>query len=70
MNRLELKGNWNLLKGKVLKKYSEISDDELTRTEGDYHQLVGLFQKRLGKTHEEARDEVDRLLQDEESSET
>ncbi len=62
MNTEQLKGNWNVFKGRVKEKYGEITDDDLAAVEGRYDQLVGLFQKRLGKSKEEAEKEVDTMM--------
>lgn len=53
MEELEIKGNWNELKGKLKKKYGELSDDDLVYTKGQEDELVGKLQKKLGKTKEE-----------------
>ena len=34
MNKLELKGNWNEIKGKLKQKYGELTDDDLMFVEG------------------------------------
>ncbi len=47
---LSLKGNWNVVKGKLKQTYGELTDDDLTYTDGQEDELVGRLQKRLGKT--------------------
>jgi uncharacterized protein YjbJ (UPF0337 family) len=58
MNDLTIKGNWNELKGKLKQKYSELTDDDLTFTEGKEDELFGRLQKKLGKTKDEIRKEL------------
>lgn len=53
--KLSLKGNWNVIKGKLKKAYSELTDDDLKYTEGQEDELVGRIQKRVGATSAEVR---------------
>ncbi|MDX2003597.1 MAG: CsbD family protein [Chitinophagales bacterium] len=57
----KLKGDWNVLKGKLKQKYGQLTDDDLTYTEGQADELVGRLQQRLGKTGDEIRQELDSL---------
>ncbi len=59
MNTLQLKGNWNILKGKLKQKYSSLTDDDLQYVEGKEDELIGRIQKRTGKTKEEVQDALD-----------
>jgi uncharacterized protein YjbJ (UPF0337 family) len=52
MNKLELKGNWNITKGKLKRKYAELTDDDLRYEEGREDELLGRIQKRTGQTKE------------------
>jgi uncharacterized protein YjbJ (UPF0337 family) len=58
MNKYEMKGNWNELKGKVKEQWGELTDDDLDRIDGETDQLVGAIQKRYGRSVDEARDDV------------
>lgn len=58
MNTLQLKGNWNIIKGKLKQKYANLTDDDLQYVEGKEDELIGRIQKRTGKT----KDEVERAL--------
>lgn len=53
MDKLELKGRWNEMKGKAKQQYAELTDDDLTYEEGKDDELVGKIQTRLGKTKDE-----------------
>ena len=59
MTSLELKGNWNVIKGKLKQKYAQLTDDDLTFVDGKEDELLGRLQTRLGKTKEQIRDEVE-----------
>ena len=61
MDRLEIKGNWNELKGKAKQQYGDLTDDDLVYEEGKEDELVGRVQKRLGKTREEVVDWIKSL---------
>lgn len=48
----QIQGNWNELKGALLDKWGELSDDELCRVKANATQLLGTIQKRTGETRE------------------
>jgi uncharacterized protein YjbJ (UPF0337 family) len=53
MNKTELKGNWNEQKGKLKQKFANLTDDDLMFAEGKKDEMLGILQKKLGKTKEE-----------------
>jgi uncharacterized protein YjbJ (UPF0337 family) len=53
MDRLELKGSWNELKGKVKQAHGDLTDDDLKYEEGKDDELLGRLQKKLGKSRED-----------------
>jgi uncharacterized protein YjbJ (UPF0337 family) len=53
--KLHLKGNWNVIKGKLKQAYGELTDNDLAYVEGQEDELTGRIQKRLGKTASEVR---------------
>ena len=57
--KLSLKGNWNIVKGKLKQADGELTDDDLKYTEGQEDELVGRIQRRVGTTSAE----VHRLLE-------
>ena len=61
MTKLEIKGSWNEIKGKLKQKYADLTDDDLTFAEGKEDELLGRLQKKLGRTKEEIRDEIGTL---------
>ncbi len=58
MNKTEMKGNWNVIKGKLKQKYGEITDDDLIFEEGQEDELWGRMQQKIGKTKEEIMKEL------------
>ncbi|HEY6676057.1 MAG TPA: CsbD family protein [Terrimicrobium sp.] len=55
MNKLQIKGNWNEIKGKLKQKFADLTDDDLTFAEGKEDEMLGRLQQRLGKSEEEIR---------------
>jgi uncharacterized protein YjbJ (UPF0337 family) len=55
MNKLQIKGNWNEMKGKLKQKFADLTDDDLTFAEGKEDEMLGRLQQRLGKSEEEIR---------------
>ena len=58
MTKLEIKGSWNDVKGKLKQKYAQLTDDDLLFVEGKDEELLGRLQKSLGRTKEEIRAEI------------
>lgn len=52
--------NWDTLKGKILERWGQLTDDELAEVEGQLDQLVGLIQQKTG----EARTQIKRVLEE------
>ncbi len=59
--KLEIKGNWNQVKGKLKQKYGQLTDDDLTFAEGKDDELLGRLQTRLGQSKEELRKTIESL---------
>ena len=57
--KLQLKGSWNEVKGKLKQKYGQLTDDDLMFAEGKEDELLGRLQKRLGRTKDELRAEIE-----------
>ena len=50
---LEIKGDWNIITGKLKQKWAQLTDDDLQFTEGKVEEVMGRIQKRTGETREE-----------------
>ncbi|MDO1500300.1 CsbD family protein [Winogradskyella maritima] len=61
MNDNQLEGKWKQVKGNFKSKYGELTDDDTTHAEGEFDQMLGRLQEKLGKTKEEIKDEIDKL---------
>lgn len=61
MNTLSLKGDWNVIKGKLKQKWAAaLTDDDLRYVEGKEDELYGRIQRRTG----EAREVVEKVVRD------
>jgi len=60
MTTLEIKGDWNITKGKLKQKWAILSEDDLRFSEGQFEELLGRIQKRTG----ESREAVARAIKD------
>ncbi len=59
--KLQFKGRWNEVKGKLKQKYGRLTDDDLAFSEGKEDELLGRLQQKLGRTKEDWRAEIERL---------
>ena len=59
MNTLQLKWNWNIVKGKIKQKFAHLTDDDLQYVEGKEDELIGRIQKRTGRTKEQVEEMLD-----------
>lgn len=66
MNTMQLKGNWNITKGKMKQKYGQLTDSDLRYEEGKEDELVGRIQKRTGITEEMIEKALDECAHDKE----
>jgi uncharacterized protein YjbJ (UPF0337 family) len=58
MEKLEVKGTWNEMKGKLKQKYGQLTDDDLTYEEGKEDEVYGRLQQKLGKSKDEIKQEL------------
>jgi uncharacterized protein YjbJ (UPF0337 family) len=61
MNKLQIKGSWNELKGKLKQQYGHLTDDDLVFSEGKEDELLGRLQKKIGKSKDEVRQMIEKL---------
>lgn len=62
MNKNIFQGKWNEIKGKVKQQWGKLTEDDLTKIEGSYDELLGRLQKNYGYNQEEARHEITEFL--------
>ena len=61
MTKLQFKGSWNEVKGKLKQKYGQLADDDLAFAEGKEDELLGRLQQKLGKSKDDLRKEIESL---------
>ena len=60
MTKIEIKGDWNITKGKLKQKWAKLTDDDLQYVEGKTEEMLGRIQKRTG----ESREAIQKALHD------
>ena len=63
MNSLALKGNWNIIKGKLKQRWAKLTDDDLELIEGKEDELIGRIQKKTGETRDDVIQAVDQACE-------
>ncbi len=61
MDKLEIKGNWNQIKGNLKQRYGQLTDNDLTYAEGKEEELLGVLQTKTGKSREHLVNEINSL---------
>jgi uncharacterized protein YjbJ (UPF0337 family) len=61
MVKLKLRGDWNIVKGKLKQLYGNLTDDDLAFVKGKEEEMIGRLQQKLGKTKQEIRTVIGRL---------
>jgi len=51
----KIKGNLNIVKGKLKQQYAELTDDDFAYEEGKEDEMLGRIQKKIGKSKEEVK---------------
>lgn len=61
MNTTELKGDWEVQKGKLKQKFAQLTDNDLLFVEGKKEEMLGKLQVTLGKSKEELQKLIEKL---------
>ena len=61
MNKLNIKGNWNEVAGKLKQKFANLTDDDLLFAEGKEEEILGRLQQKLGKSKAEIRKLIEKV---------
>jgi uncharacterized protein YjbJ (UPF0337 family) len=60
MTKLEIKGAWNIIKGKLKQQWADLTDDDLQHADGKMDELVGRIQRRTGQSREAIEDAIEK----------
>jgi uncharacterized protein YjbJ (UPF0337 family) len=63
MERNQIEGNWQELRGKVRQQWAKLTDQDLERIAGAKDRLVGALKQRYGYEKDKASKEVEGWLQ-------
>ncbi len=55
---LQLKGNWNQIKGELKQKYANLTDDDLLFSEGEEDKILGKLQEKTGESLDDLRKKI------------
>lgn len=58
MNKDQIEGNWEQLKGSVRKQWGKLTDDQVAQIKGDRQKLSGQIQEAYGVAKEEAEKQI------------
>ncbi|MCB2213347.1 CsbD family protein [bacterium] len=61
MEKLQIQGSWNEMKGKLKQKFGMLTDNDLMYEEGQDDELLGHLQQKLGKSKDEIRKAIAEL---------
>jgi len=64
MNEDIFKGKWKELKGRVKAKWGNLTDDDVTKIEGQSEKLVGILQTKYGYSKDKAQEEYNQFMDD------
>ena len=57
MTKLEIKGSWNQIKGRLKQKYARLTGDDVMRVAGRDDEILGRIQKAISRMRDEIRPE-------------
>jgi len=58
MNREILEGKWKQVKGKMMDKWHELTDNDLERVHDRWEELEGILLERSGREKERVKEEI------------
>jgi uncharacterized protein YjbJ (UPF0337 family) len=60
-NKDQIQGNWEQVKGKAKRAWSELTDDDVLKAEGSLDKLYGIIQERFGDTKDAIQKKLDSI---------
>jgi uncharacterized protein YjbJ (UPF0337 family) len=58
MGKLQFRGNWNQIRGKLKRRYGNLTDYDLGYVEGKEDELLERLERKIGKTKEQLAIEI------------
>jgi ElaB/YqjD/DUF883 family membrane-anchored ribosome-binding protein len=63
MKQEQVQGNWEQLKGNILKEWGKLTEDDLQQIKGDVKILKGKLVERYGITKEQAAEKAEQFME-------
>ncbi|MBI9076003.1 MAG: CsbD family protein [Desulfatibacillum sp.] len=61
MNKDQVKGAWEQIKGRAKQAWGDLTDDDFLKAEGSEDKLYGVIQKKFGDTKEAIKAKLDKI---------
>jgi uncharacterized protein YjbJ (UPF0337 family) len=62
INQQILEGNWTEIKGKLRKRWAQITENDIPDAQGNVEEIVGAIQRKTGETREEIEKAMHEVL--------
>ncbi len=62
MNKDIIKGKWKEIRGQLKQQWGKLTDDDISKMQGNYEELEGLLQKRYGYKKEEIQEKIEEFV--------
>ena len=62
MNEDTIKGKWLEMKGEILNTWGKLTDDEVSKSEGNAASILGLIQQKYGAKKEEIEEKLSGIM--------
>lgn len=62
MNKDIIEGNWKQIKGKIMQKWGNLTDSDLSRIRGTREELEGLLLEKYGIKKDKAKEEIESFI--------
>lgn len=59
MNKDQIEGKWDQIKGRARKAWGELTDDDIQKAKGSEEKLYGIIQEKFGDTKESIKKKLD-----------
>jgi uncharacterized protein YjbJ (UPF0337 family) len=61
MNTLKIQNNWPNIRFKLKEKYNQLTDDDLSFTEGEEDKLLERLERKTGRRRNDLIEEINRM---------
>jgi uncharacterized protein YjbJ (UPF0337 family) len=62
-NRMQLRARWADVRGRILEAWGDLTDDDLSKTQGEWDRLVAVIRERTGDALETVERRLDDLIE-------